>query len=149
MSMKQVGWEYITGVPALLALTDMMEAAITVVMPNAGRKRTAGWSWRGFYLDEVYFFGVRSAEPMLVVFEDDREKNPNFKQRLDLAPAHFFSLGKDKQFECIGAFLKGVAKQLEGVRCSDGPRLQLHPPPHVYLAHARARHSARTGCGTG
>ena len=112
MSMKLVGWEYITGVPALLDLTEMMEAAIAVVMPDAGRKRTAGWSWRGFYLEEVYFFGVRYTEPMLVVFEDDRGNNPSFKRRLDLATAHFFSLGKDEQFECIVAFLQEVAEQL-------------------------------------
>ena len=112
MSMKQVGWEYITGVPALLDLTDMMETAIAVVMPDSGLKRTAGWSWRGFYLYEKYFFGMRYAEPLLVVFEDDRGNNPSFKQSLDLTTAHFFSLGKDEQFECIVAFLKVVAEQL-------------------------------------
>ena len=112
MSMKQVEWEYITGVPALLNLTEMMEAAMTVVMPDAGRKRTAGWNWRGFYLDEVYFFGVRYTEPMLVVFEDNRGNSPSFRQSLDLAAAHFFSLGKDEQFECIVSFLQGVSEQL-------------------------------------
>ena len=116
MSMKQVGWEYITGVPALLDLTDMMEAAIAVVIPDSGLKRTAGWSWRGFYLYEEYFFGMRYALPVTVVFEDNRGNSPNFKQSLDLAAAHFFSLSKDEQFECIVAFLQGVAEQLEGVR---------------------------------
>jgi hypothetical protein len=115
MSMKQVRWEYITGVPALLSLTDMMEAAIAVVMPDSGLKRTAGWSWRGFYLYEEYFFGMRYAEPLTVVFEDNRGNSPNFKQSLDLADVHFFSLSKDEQFERIVAFLQGAAERLTRV----------------------------------
>lgn len=112
MSLRQVKWEYITGVPALLDLTEMMETAITVVMPAAKPRRTAGWNWRGFYLHDVYFFGVRYTEPMSVVFEDDRGNYPTYQRRLDLAAAHFFSLDKDEQFECMVTFLRDATENL-------------------------------------
>ena len=49
MSVKKVGWEYINGIPAMLDLIAMMEAALSVALPEASRQRTGGWFWRGFY----------------------------------------------------------------------------------------------------
>jgi hypothetical protein len=105
--MKKVPWEYIDGVPALVGLTDMMEAAITEVLPDASFKRTAGWSWRGFYLHDDYWVGLRYHEPLLIVFEDNKGNAPvTYKQDLDLRREHFFSLDKDEQFERLVAFLQ-------------------------------------------
>ena len=50
MSMEEVPSEYLSGVSALLKLTRMMETSITEVIPDATYKRTAGWSWRGFFM---------------------------------------------------------------------------------------------------
>jgi hypothetical protein len=45
MSMEKVPQEYIQGVPALLKLTDMIEASILEAIPNAKHKSSSGWSW--------------------------------------------------------------------------------------------------------
>ena len=110
MSMKQVTWEYIQGVPAMLKLTDMLEAAIAKVLPGVKFKRTPGWSWRGFYLHDDLWWGVRYEEPLLVVFENNQGNVPvTYKRDLDLQGEHFFSLTKDQQFECLVAFLQDAA----------------------------------------
>jgi len=106
MSMKRVTWEYIQGVPALLNLTDMMETAIAEVMPGVKFTRTAGWTWRGFYLPNGYWFGIRYTQPLVVVFENNNGKSPTYKRDLNLEKNHFFALNKDEQFECLVEFLQ-------------------------------------------
>ena len=106
MSMKKVGWEYISGVPAILDFSDMMEAAITSVMPGIKFKRTGGWSWRGFHLPGGYWFGFRFNRPLLVTYENNRGTRPTYKRDLDLEEIHFFSLSKDEQFESLAGFLR-------------------------------------------
>jgi hypothetical protein len=119
MSTEEVTWEYINGVPALVALTDMLEVAIGEVMPDARPNRTAGWGWRGFRLWGEYWTGIRYAEPLLVVFENDRA-NPPFTYRLDLdlAQVHFFSLSRGEQLERLVEFLQqaqaGAAESVQG-----------------------------------
>jgi len=116
MSMKRVTWEYIQGIPALLNLTDMMETAITEVMPAVKLTRTAGWFWRGFYLSEDYWFGVRYAQVLLLVFENNRGNSPvTYKCDLNLQEKHFFSLDKDEQFECLVEFLQRAAENAPDV----------------------------------
>ena len=111
MSMKRVGWEYIKGIPALLNLTDMIETAITEVMPGAKLTRTAGWNWRGFYLPDNYWFGVRYVQPLVVTFENNRGYTPvTYKCDLNLEGRHFFSLNKDEQFECLVEFLRQASE---------------------------------------
>lgn len=111
MSMKRVTWEYIQGIPALLNLTDMMETAITEVMPGAKFTRTAGWNWRGFYLPDDYWLGVRYAQPLVVTFENNRGYNRvTYKRDLNLEERHFFSLNKDEQFECLVKFLRQASE---------------------------------------
>ncbi|MBN1135415.1 MAG: PD-(D/E)XK nuclease family protein [Anaerolineae bacterium] len=107
MSLKKVKWEYIEGIPAMLILTDMMEAALTEVLPKVKFTRTAGWSWRGFYLLEDYFFGVRYGLPLVIAFEGNKGNRPRkYERYLDLEACHFFALNKDEQFECIIEFLR-------------------------------------------
>ena len=107
MSMKKVSCEYMEGIPALLNLADMMEAAISEVMPEDKWKRSGGWNWRGYYLPDDYWFGVRYHKPMVVVFEDNHGYDPvTHKRDLNLEKEHFFSLSKDEQFELLVTFLK-------------------------------------------
>lgn len=106
MSVKQVGWEYIRGVPAMLDLTNMLEAASQVAFPEASRQRTAGWSWRGWYIAGDYFVGLRFDEPMTVVFEDNKGYTPkSLAYELDLEAAHFFSLKNHEQLDRLVKFL--------------------------------------------
>jgi hypothetical protein len=111
MSMEKVPQEYSEGVAALLKLTRMMEASISEAMPNATFKRTAGWSWRDFNVDG-YFYGLRPARPLLVVFESNMGNSPTHKRNLDLVDVGFFSKSKDEQFECLVAFLRQRAKMM-------------------------------------
>lgn len=106
MSLQKVGWEYDNGVSALVDLTAMMEAAVSEVLPEKKFKRTAGWSWRGFYLDNEFFFGVRFDGPTTVVFENNIGTDPSFKKDFSFQAEHFFSLDAGAQFESLIVFLK-------------------------------------------
>ena len=105
MSMEKVPREYIEGVPALLKLTEMMEASITEAIPGVKYKRTAGWGYRGFNINS-YYYGIRPAQPSLVVYESDMGNSPTYKRNLDLQHDGFFSLDKDEQFERLVEFLR-------------------------------------------
>jgi hypothetical protein len=106
MSMEKVPPEYLSGVSALLKLTRMMETSITEAMPDAKYRVTAGWSWRGFFVDGVYFYGVRLDQPSLVVFENNLGTSPTHKRDLALNSMDFFSMSKDEQFESLVDFLR-------------------------------------------
>lgn len=115
MSMKRVGWTLEDGVPALLNLVDMIQAAIEAVRPQPNLKRSGGWSWRGFFLDEEYFVGVRYEDPLVVVFEDKRGYRPvTYKRDLDLRASRFFCLNKDEQFEMLVEFVQAAAAAAMG-----------------------------------
>ena len=108
MSMGKVTWEYIEGVPAMLRLTDMLEAAITDALRVTFR-RTAGWNWRGYFMPNKLFFGVRYEQPMTVVCEDNRGYPPvTFKRDLNLEAAHFFSLSEGEQLELLAEFVRAA-----------------------------------------
>lgn len=68
-------------------------------------RATAGWDWRGFNIDG-YFYGIRPARPLLVVYESNMGNSPTYKRQLDLADVRFFSMNKDEQFERIVEFLR-------------------------------------------
>ena len=106
MSLQKVGWEYDNGVSALVDLTTMMEAAVSEVLPEKKFNRTAGWSWRGFYLDKEFFFGVRFDGPTTVVFENNIGTDLSFKKDYSFQAEHFFSLDAGAQFESLIVFLK-------------------------------------------
>lgn len=126
MSMQKVGWEYIKGVPALRNLMNMIEVAIKNASLSI-HQRSAGWEWRGLYLDKgKYFCGIYYSDPLSLVFQWQSETKPDeailaepdyrYGKRprgtiyfaLDLEAAHFFSLDKDGQLETISTFLKKV-----------------------------------------
>ena len=106
MNMTQVTWEYIEGVPALINLTNMMEVALIEALPKARPSKTAGWDWRGFYVDNAFFYGVRYRQSLTLVFENNKGTNPTYKRHLDLQAMHFFSLTKDEQFERLVEFVR-------------------------------------------
>lgn len=109
MSMEKVPQEYSEGVPALVKLTNMMEASITEAVPNANYRRTAGWDWRGFNING-YFYGIRPSRPLLVVYESNMGNSPTYKRHLDLGSKGFFSMSKDEQFECLVEFLRQASE---------------------------------------
>ncbi len=104
MSLKKVTWEYIQGTEAISNLTTMMETAVKEVI-KASFKRTAGWTWRGFYFDN-YFFAIRFSNPLIITFENNMGNKPTAVRELDLEKTHFFALTKDEQFELIVDFLE-------------------------------------------
>ena len=53
MSLNHITWEDEKGVKALLDLTAMMEAAVEVAFPDCKAKKTGGWLWRGYYLNDL------------------------------------------------------------------------------------------------
>lgn len=105
MSLQKVGWEYEKGVASLIGLTTMMEAAISEVFTEEKMQRTAGWSWRGFFLGQKYFFGVRFENQTVIVFENNLGSKPDYKMGLDFQTEHFFSLDSGEQFERLVEFL--------------------------------------------
>lgn len=106
MNVNKVTWEYIEGVPAFINLTNMIEVAISEIRPKLKLRRTAGWSWRGYYLKGTLWCGVRYDKPLTIVFEDGQGNGPSYQKTLDLNQIHFFSLSQGEQLECIIKFVQ-------------------------------------------
>jgi len=106
MSLERVGWEYMNGVPSLIALINMLEVAILEVAPEVSLRKTGGSSWLGFRLDDKYYCGIRYAEPLIVVFENNQGIDPTYKRDLELEQEHFFSLNQAEQLECLVAYIQ-------------------------------------------
>lgn len=108
MSLEQIKWEYINGVPALVALGNMLEVAILEAIPDVKLRKNAGGSWRGFNFEEEYFCGIRYDNPLLIVFENNNGDSPTYKRDLDLEKSHFFSLNQaeGEQLECLIKFIQ-------------------------------------------
>jgi len=134
MSMQKVGWEYIKGVPALGNLMNMIEVAIKNASLSI-HQRSAGWEWKGIYLDKGnYFCGVYYTDPLSLVFELQLEAKPSEEIlaasgyrydrtagrkpyfALDLEATHFFALNKDEQLETIATFLEKVYATAQKLR---------------------------------
>ncbi len=113
MSLQRISWEFDNGITSLVDLTSMMEAAVAEVFNGMKMKRTAGWSWRGFYLNEAYFFGVRYDDPTTVVFENNLGTDPDYKKDLVFQDEHFFSLDAGGQFECMTSFLNQCKEEIK------------------------------------
>lgn len=106
MSQHSVDWDYIRGVPAMLHLSDMLEAAIQEAVPGEALKRTGGWSWRGYRIPPSLWCGVRYHAPLIIVFEDNNGYHPvTYHRELDLQDTHFFALNKNQQFERLIRFV--------------------------------------------
>lgn len=116
MGVQKVGWEYKNGIKSMLVLTDLLETAVSSLWPDSGVARTAGWSWRGLYVDD-YFIGVRFADPTVLVFENNRSSNPTYKADLHFQQAHFHSLDAGEQLETLVDFLR--ASRIEESRQSE------------------------------
>ena len=106
MSLERVGWEYINGVPSLVALINLLEVAILEALPDVKLKKTGGWEWLGFRLDNTYYCGMRYKEPLIVVFENKIGIDPTYKHDLDLESDYFFSLNQAEQLERLVEFVK-------------------------------------------
>ena len=106
MSHKKVTWEYMEGVLALNNLIAMLETAVVELWPNLRTRRTAGWNWKGLYLDSSVWCGIRYHKPLEVVLENNGGNNPTYRQALDLVQSHFFALSQGEQLECLINFLK-------------------------------------------
>ena len=123
MSIQQVTWEYINGVPALISLINMVEVGLQGVA-LAIYKRSPARDFTGFYVERAQFWcGIYYNEPLVVVFEITDKKKFNTKRvaapsypvkedkdtikfRLQLEDKYFFSLDKDKQLYEITDFIK-------------------------------------------
>ena len=107
MSMERVSWEYIKGVLALRSLADMVGVAVAEAFPEERTRRTAGWNWIGYYLGEGtdLWVGVRYANHLQLVMENNNGNEPTFKKDLDLSEIHFFSLAAGEQLEEIIRFI--------------------------------------------
>jgi hypothetical protein len=106
-SVDKVTWEYMQGVPGMLRLTEMLHMAIAEACPKMHIKRTAGWSWRGFYLSGSLFCGIRYVKPLLVVCEDNNGNElVTYKRDFDLEKEHFFSLSAGEQLERLTQHVK-------------------------------------------
>lgn len=108
MAMRKVSWEYMQGVPALMYLTQMLGEALATAMPHVSRRRTAGWTWRGFYTATGYYVGMNLTQPNGITFQNNLGNAPTYRRDLDFDKAHFFSLTSGDQFECIVSFLQNA-----------------------------------------
>lgn len=111
MGVQKVSWEFENGVKSMLVLTNILETAVSEVFPDWNVKRTAGWSWRGLYLDGDYFLGFRFDEPMLLVFENNQGTNPTYAAKMDLHEAHFHSLSAGEQLEAVADFIRSAGTE--------------------------------------
>lgn len=113
MAMDRVSWEYMRGVPAMMALTQLLEGALPEALPGIPWKRTAGWTWRGLMLGREYgyFTGIRYDAPLVLVFEDNKGWKPVYTRALDLERSHFFALPQGEQLEVLVSFLRDCATE--------------------------------------
>lgn len=136
MSIQKVEWEYINGVPAFNNLINMIEAAIQGTSLRIHQK-SAGWDFKGFYLENKEFWcGTYYDNHLVMTFEMmDKKKfnaklveNPGYTVRegkehlwfrLPLKDVHFFSLDKDKQLEEITKFIRTAYAEAQQMRIKE------------------------------
>ena len=75
-------------------LINLLEVAILEAAPEVKLRKTGGSLWLGFRLDDEYYCGIRYAEPLVVVFENNQGSDPTCKRDLELEQEHFFSLSQ-------------------------------------------------------
>ena len=114
MSLERIGWEYISGVPSLVALGNMLEVAILETTPDGKLRRNGGSSWLGFRLDDNFYCGIRYDAPLIIVFENNLGSDPTYKHDLDLEKEYFFSLNQAEQLECLVGFVQDAIAGIPG-----------------------------------
>lgn len=63
-----------------------------------------------YRLDGDFFYGVRLAQPLLEVFENDLGTSPTYKRDFALEGVDFFSISIDEQFEGLVEFLRQASR---------------------------------------
>ena len=120
MAIQKISWEYSNGVRAFLNLVDMIGVAIEELGIKIYSK-SAGWEWRGYYLENKdEFCGIYCDEPDSVyIFIFAPNLKPNDKNfpyayyeedngvyfELSLEDSHFFALQKDQQLDKLKEFI--------------------------------------------
>jgi hypothetical protein len=112
MAMQRVDWQYIGGVPALHNLIQMLEAALVEAVPGVPLRRTAGWSWYGFYLPGGLWCGVRYGDHLRVMVENNNGQSPTYTRAFDLERERFFALDQGEQFEALVRFARGALESM-------------------------------------
>jgi len=139
MSIQKVEWEYINGVPALINLLNMIEAAIqgARIPFYSAYPRAVALDYRGFYLANGEFWcGIYYGDHLVLAFEIQNKKGFNAKLvetpsyplrednksiwfRLQLEGVHFFSLDKDEQLEEITKFVKTAYTEAQQMKVKE------------------------------
>lgn len=145
MAIQKVGWEYINGVPALNNLISMVEEAIQNASLHIDKK-SPGWEFKGFYLENKEFWcGIVYPDHLLVIFEIQAKKSAlklvdksSYLWResgagliqccLNLEDKFFFSLDKDKQLGEITKFVKTAYAEARKMRIKSKPTRQSRKP---------------------
>lgn len=113
MSMEKIERDYIRGVPALRNLANMIGTAMAEAFPEVHTRRTAGWSWIGYYFSGKSWVGLWYDDPMNVLVEKDSADDPKPNRRLDLEARNFFSLTAGEQLELLISFIASSVKDLD------------------------------------
>lgn len=114
MSIQKISWEYINGTQAFKNFINMLEVAIQSASLRI-YKKSAGWDWMGFYVEnKKEFFGVYYDSPLLLKFEVYDGKKTTSTSILNLEAIHFFSLDKDEQLNQLTQFIKKCNKEQKG-----------------------------------
>ena len=114
MSIQKIPWEYINGTPAFKNFINMLEVSIQAASLKV-YKKSAGWDWMGFYIEnKKKFCGIYYDKPLLLKFEVYAEKKTVSTATLNLESIHFFSLDKDEQLNQLTQFIKKCYKEQKG-----------------------------------
>jgi hypothetical protein len=131
MAIQRVGWEYTNGIRAFFNLVDMIGVAIEELGTKIYSK-SAGWDWRGYYLESKdEFCGIYHSEPdyvyLFIYAPNFKSQDKNFIYpfyeedngiyfELSLEDSHFFSLQKEEQLNVLKKFISACypeAKKLK------------------------------------
>jgi len=112
MTVQQITWEYVNGVPALKNLLTMLNSAIDTAGVKINSK-SSGWDFVGFWVrNNKNFVGVEYARPTYVVVQTRLKSKWPVVAELDLTAEHFFYLDKDEQLKVLTKFVKAAISLL-------------------------------------
>lgn len=131
MAIQRVRWEYTNGIRAFFNLVDMIGVAIEELGIKIYSK-SAGWDWRGYYLESKdEFCGIYHSEPdyvyLFIYAPNFKSQDKNFIYpfyeedngiyfELSLEDSYFFSLQKEDQLNVLKKFISAChpeAKRLK------------------------------------
>ena len=67
VAMKEISWQLKDGITGLINLIDVISEALAATNINK-IKKSAGWDWRGYYIEEKFFVGIYFNQPNLIIF---------------------------------------------------------------------------------